>query len=1029
MGDFLANFIKNRLLICLFFLGFIVAGIYSFQTIPIDAFPDLTNNQVQIITEASGLPPKDIEEQVTVPIESVLNGIPKVKLVRSISKFGLSIITVVFVDEVNVYFSRQLVSERLQIARARLSAGVNPQLGPVTTGMGEIFQYFLKSKKLNLTELKTIQEWDIKHQLRTVTGVSEVNTWGGFTKDFSVRVYPEKLIQYNLSLEDVFRAIQDNNQNFGGGIVQNESEQYLVRGLGRVYTNKDIGQIIVKYQNGTPIFISTIAQVEEGKALRQGAVSKDGKGEVVIGIVMMQKGENSRNVIKRVKEKFRDIQKSLPADLKLIPFYDQTDLVENTMHTLQKNLLEGGLLVVAVLLLMLGHLRAAILVALTIPVSLMFSFVGMRYFGISANIMSLGAVDFGMIVDGSIVMAENILKRLSEDGNDENKTTFSIIQEAVKEMARPITFGILIITIVYIPILSLEGMEYKMFSPMVLTVCAALIGSLLAALLLVPVACSFMLKKGFKEKENKWLSSFSQQYSKHLQFALKNKKQVVILVVIGFVVTMFSVPFLGTEFVPKLDEGDSVIEVRNFPSVSLGQALKNSTTIEQIIKTFPQVEFVVSKTGRPDLATDPMGVYQTDVFIHYKAKAKWKQKISKEDLISQMRTALEEQMLGVNFNFTQPIAMRVDELVSGVRSDLGVKIFGDNLDELSKLANKLEKILSNVKGQSDLQVERITGSNEIVILPNRDRMALYGVNISDMKSVLEAALTGVPVSEVFEGKKRFAIRVRLAEEQSSDKEMLGRLLVINKEGVRIPLASLADIQSGQTLEVVNHEFGQRRITVQCNVKNRSLGSFVNEAQTKVKEKLVLPKGYFLQWGGQFENQQRAMSKLVLIVPISILIIFFMLASSLTSFKDALLVMICLPLSLIGGVLALWLRGMYLSVPALIGFIALFGVAVLNGLVLVSSIKKIQSQTPEMDIEEVVQEAGKARLRPILMTALVASLGFLPMALSTGTGAEVQKPLATVVIGGLITSTLLTLMILPIVYSLAYKKFKSITNLF
>lgn len=1017
METFFANLCRYRLPICLFFLVSIIGGLKSLSTLPIDAFPDLANNQVQILTDAPGMAPLEAEQLVTIPIESIMNGLPGVTQVRSMSKFGLSVVTVVFLDNVDTYFARQVVFERLQSARSRMPKGIEPQLGPVATAMGEIYHYVVQGKSYNATELKTLQDWDIKYQLRSVPGVAEVNTFGGTTQEYDVSILPVKLKQYGLTLQQVFDALEKNNSNFGAGVINHDAEQYTVRGIGRVQNIADIENIVVDSHNGTPIFIRNIANVGAGTALRQGAATQDGMGEVVTGIVMMLKGENSREVIQRVKERITQIQKTLPQGVTLKPFYDQSVLVDQTIHTVATNLIEGGALVIVVLLLMLGNLRAALIVAAAIPISMMFSFMGMKAMGITANIMSLGAVDFGMIVDGSIVMVEDSIRRLAHKAND-RMTNFEIIQESVKEMARPILFGVLIITVVYMPILTLQGMEYKMFSPMVFTVCFALLGSLLVALTLIPVLCSLVLRGQVKEWESFIIKAIKGPYTALLQWSLAHRLVTVLAAAIMLTGTIVSLPFLGTEFVPRLEEGNIIIETRNLPSISLPEAVKVSTNIENAIKNLPEITTVVCRTGRPDLATDPMGVYQTDVYVMLKPQEVWPPGITKERLVDQLRKILNEQVPGANFSFTQLIAMRVDELVSGVRSDVAVKIFGDDLDVLTEKAADVEKILRTVRGQTDLQVEKITGSGQLLITPDRQRMARYGANVASIEDVVQTAIMGKSVSEVLEGRKRFDLKVKFPEGNNIDPQSVQNLLIQNSAGKRLALSQVASVEVNEGVDVINREFAQRRIVVQCNVHDRDVGSFVAEAQQKLRS-VNLPPGYYLQWGGQFENQQRAMNKLTFVVPLSILTIFFLLTATFSSLKDAFLVLLNVPFALIGGVVALWVRGLYLSVPATIGFIALFGVAVLNGLVLISSINTLIAQgfTPIAAI----RQACELRLRPVLMTAMVAALGFLPMAVSTGPGAEIQKPLATVVIGGIITSTLLTLLVLPVLYSWLAKK--------
>ncbi len=1016
MEEFFAKLTRFRLAVCLVFVGFFAAGIYSLLNLPIDAFPDLANNQVQILTEAPSMGPLEVEQLVTIPIESIMNGLPNIVQIRSLSKYGLSVVTVVFKDSVDTYFARQIVFERLQTARTRIPPECVPQLGPTSTAMGEIFQYTVSGADKSLTDLKTLHDFDIKYQLRTVPGVAEVNTWGGFTDEYVVTVEPTQLQQYDLTVQDVFNAIRQNNENFGAGIINHEKEQYVVRGIGRVNSIADIENIIVKRKEGVPVLLRNVATVAHGNALRQGASTKDGEGEVIVGMVMMLKNENSRDVIARVKEKLHAIQKTLPEGVSLQPFYDQSGLVEQTIETVRSNLLEGGFLVVAVLLLMVGNLRAALIVALAIPLSMTFSFIGMRWLGVTANIMSLGAVDFGMIVDGSIVMVENIMRNMSHAGNA-NKN--EIIQISVRQVCRPILFGILIIAVVYLPVLCLEGMEYKMFAPMVITVCSALFGSLLISLMLVPVLCSLLLPNKVVERESIILKIVTPPYLMLFDQVLKHRLITIALAVVALCGALASIPFLGTEFVPKLDEGDILVEVKNVPSISLQGGIEVATHVEALIKQLPEVKSCVSHTGRPDLATDPMGVYASDVYVMLKPKKEWKAGVTKEQVTAQIRKMLESQIAGAQFNFTQPIAMRVDELVSGVRADVAVKLFGDDMDYLQQEAATIQSIIGSVKGATDLQTERVFGTAQILIIPNRTKLARYGITVDDIRQISETAIIGTPVSQVLNGRKRFDLRVKLPKGSDLEPANVGDMLVEAANGQRIPLSQVAEIRMEQGMEVVNREFGQRRMVVQCNVRGRDVGSFVAECQKKLDSQLKLKPGYYMTWGGQFENQERAMKRLSYVVPISILIIFILLTFMFGSIKEALIVLLNVPFALIGGVMALWIRSMYLSVPATIGFVALFGVAVLNGLVLISAVNRAVADGD--DVESALRKSVETRLRPVLMTAMVASLGFLPMALSQGAGAEVQKPLATVVIGGLCSSTVLTLLVLPAVYALVFSK--------
>ncbi len=1025
MENFLAGLIRQRLLVLTLFFAVTVAGIICLLSLPIDAFPDLANNQVQILTESPGLGPVEVEELVTIPLESVMSGLPNVDETRSISKYGLSVVSVIFKDKVDTYFARQLVLERLQSARGRLPANVNPQLGPISTAMGEIYQYVLSGRGYSATEIKTIQDWDIKYRLRTVPGVAEVNTWGGLTDEYEVEVKPTTLQQYGLTMRDVFAAIEKNNDNFGAGLINHENEQFVVRGLGRANSLADIENIVVRTVDGVPIIIKNIGRVYHGSALRQGAATRNGQGEVVLGMVMMLKGENSKAVIERVTEKLKEISKTLPEGVFLEPFYDQSGLVGETIETVKDNLLKGGALVVIVLLLTVDSLPAALICASAIPLSMMFSFIGMRLLGVTANIMSLGAIDFGMIVDGAIVMVENSLRHLSEAQEQAQlhpevpqPSSTSIIEASAREVFRPILFGVAIITVVYMPILGLEGMEYKLFSPMVVTVSSALLGSLFVSLLLVPVLTILIIKKAPKHSDNFLIKLLYKPYLVAFTLAMRHKIMTLICATTIFMSALSLLPFLGTEFVPRLDEGDILIEVKNIPSISLPYALKICSDVETLIKSVPEVKTVVSRTGRPDLATDPMGVYGTDCFVMLKERSKWRPGLTKDQLTQEIREMLSKNIAGAQFNFTQPIAMRVDELVSGVRADVAVKIFGENVDDLQARAKEVEKVIATIPGAADLQVEKLQGGEQLLIIPDRVRMARYGVNVEDIKTIAETAIMGTSVSQILDGRKRFDLRVRLPLGINMEPEAVGELLVETQSGKsnkRVPLSQVAQVKLESGLELVNREQGQRRIVVQCNVRGRDIGSFVKECQSKINQAVKLSPGTHMAWGGQFENQERAMGKLAILVPLSIVIIFLLLTLTFGNINHALLVLLNVPFALIGGVVALYLRHLYLSVPAAIGFIALFGVAVLNGVVLVSHINRLVGAGVE--VEEAVRQGVKARFRPVIMTAMVAALGFLPMALSTSSGAEVQRPLATVVIGGLVSSTLLTLLVLPVLYCL------------
>lgn len=1014
--------LKQRLLVVGLVMLLAGAGLYALSSIPIDAFPDLTNNQVNIITEAPGMAAAEVEQLVTYPIESALMGIRDTEQLRSISKFGLSIITVVFPDHTDTYFARQLVNERLQEARARIPAGLEPTLGPVATAFGEVWQYVVEGQGWNAMDLKTLHDWDIKPQLRNVPGVSEVNSWGGFVRQYQVLVEPERLLAYDLTLRDVYEALAASNTNFGGSYVEHGAEGYTVRGLGRFKSEEDIRRVVVKAAAGVPVLVRDVAQVAIGPAVRQGAVTKDGKGEVVSGMVIMIKGENSKAVIERVEERVKTIEKTLPAGVKIKPFYEQTALVNRTTRTVATNLIEGGLLVIAVLFLFLHNIRASLIVAATIPLSMLVAFIGMKIFGVSANLMSLGAIDFGLIVDGAVVMVENFISRLSApdahgDGaelhGESRRRVRQLIRASALEVGRPILFGVVIIIAVYLPIFTLEGLESRMFRPMALTVCCALIGSLVLTLTLVPALSSLLLKpQHHAAAHERVLNAVRDAYLRALRYFIRHRWLTVGAALAIVAAALGSMPFLGTEFMPKLDEGALLIETRRLPSVSLTESVNIATMVEKAVREFPEVDTVVTKIGRPDLATEAMGVYQGDVYVMLKPREEWRTVKTKEELVQKLDDKLKE-IPGVAYNFTQPLAMRLDEVISGVRSNVAVKLFGDDPATLEREAERIRRVLARVPGAADVQIETLGGAGELRIALNRAEMARYGLRVEDVKNVVETAIGGKTATEVIDGRKRFGVVVRLPEARRKDKEAIRQLLVPTHGGERVLLGQVATLTTAEGPEVINRENAQRRIVIQSNVRGRDIGSFVAEAQAAIDREVKLPTGYYITWGGEFENQQRAMKRGYVVVPLVLFLIFLLLFSSFGSLKQAMLIVINVPLALVGGVAALWLRDLNLSLSASIGFIALFGVAVLNGVVMVSYINRLREDG--LPLHEAVMEGATSRLRPVLMTALVASLGFIPMALSTAPGAEVQRPLATVVIGGLITSTLLTLFVLPTLY--------------
>lgn len=1002
--------LNQRLLILLATLLIVGWGAFSFKNLPIDAFPDLTNVQVQVLTTSEGMAPAEVERLVTFPIEVEMNGLPNVTEVRSQSKFGLSVITVVFKDEVDTYFARQLVAQKLQGVQGELPEGVTPEMGPITTGLGEIFQYTLEGPQ-SLMDKRTVQDWIASPILRTVPGVTEVNSFGGAVKQYQVLIDPDKLQAYGLTLHDVFESVAKNNANAGGNYIEHGAEQYLIRGLGLVNSIADIGNIVVTARDGRPVYVKDVSQVTVGPMPRQGATTVDGKGEAVAGIVMKLKGENTRDVIERVKEKLPAVQAALPAGMKLVPYLDQTELVEKAVGTVEKALTEGGVLVVAVLFLFLWHVRSSLIVAATIPVSMLIAFGMMKQFGIPGNLMSLGglAIGIGMMVDAAIVMVENIFRHLAED--HERHDIRHVVLEAAKEVARPITFSIVIIIVVFLPLFTLQGMEGKMFSPMAFTISFAMLGSLLLSLTLVPVLCVFFLKGKLSEKENPIVGFVKRFYLPALAWALDNRKMMVGGAIAALLAALALYPFIGSEFMPQLEEGSIAMQAVRLPSISLSTSVQQSALIEQALLSFPEVEKVVSRTGRAEVANDPMGVDTSDIFVKLKPRETWKR--SKEALVSAMSEELEK-IPGINFSFSQPIAMRVDELVSGVKTQVAVKLFGEDLDVLQQKGNEIQAALAKVPGVADLQVEQVGGLDQVQIAIDRARIARYGLNVADVNEVVETAIGGKEATVVQEGQKRFAIAVRLPEERRKDLETIKNIMVSAPGGQRVPLSAIAQVSVETGPSQVLRENGQRRIVIGANVRGRDMGSFVKEAQARITRDVKLPTGYYMVWGGQFENQQRAMSTLSIVVPLVIGLIFVLLFSTFNSVRNALLIILNIPFALIGGILALFLSRLNMSVSASVGFIALFGVAVQNGVIMVNYFNALRQQG--LTIREAILEGAAIRLRPVLMTALVASLGLIPLALSSGIGSEVQKPLAIVVIGGLVSSTLLTLLVLPTLYS-------------
>ena len=1013
------GFVLNQRLLVLAFTALLVGvGVWSAVRLPIDAVPDVTNVQVQVNTNAAALSPVEVERQVTLPVELAMFGLPNLEEIRSISKFGLSQVTVVFAEGTDIYFARQQVQERLQQARQDIPQGYGtPEMGPVSTGLGEIFQYTITAAdtaKQNATELRTLQNWVVAPQLRSVPGVAEVNSFGGFVKQYQVLVRPEALVQYDLTLQQVLDAVSRNNQNTGGGYLTQGAEQLVIRGVGQVQSLDQIRNVVVTSRGGTPVRVSDVADVVIDSTIRQGAVTKDARGEVVTGIVMMRIGENARTVVGSVKERFAQAAKSLPAGVTMRPFYDRTDLVGRTIKTVEKNLVEGAVLVVAVLFALLGNLRAALIVALAIPLSMFFALGMMVKVGIAGSLMSLGAVDFGLVVDGSVVMVENSMRRLGHRKPEEG--FLHTVLSACAEVARPILFGVGIIIVVYLPILTLQGVEGKLFKPMALTVVFALVGSLILTFLLTPVLISFLLKGKVEEKDVWLIRRAKRVYQPALEWTLANTKKVLLVSGAAVVVALAAVPFLGSEFIPRLDEGSFALQVQRLPSVSLEESVRQTTQIERLLRAqFPdEVNDVVAKTGRAEIATDPMGVNVSDILIMLTPEDRWKKATTKAELEAEMSTVLAK-VPGLVFSFSQPIELRVNELIAGVRSDLAIKIYGDDLTELSQLGERVVAEVSKLPGATGFKAQQLTGLPQLQITVRPDELARYGVNAADVMQVVQA-LGGVQVSQVLEGQRRFDLTVRLPENVRQNAATISGILVNTPGGQRVPLATLATVEEVGGPAEISHENGSRLLIVEGNVRGRDIGGFVTDVRGLFDRGVVrLPTGYRPEFGGQFENLERATKRLTLVVPISLLLIFVLLFATFNSLRQAALVFTGIPLATVGGVIALLLRGMPFSISAGVGFIALFGVAVLNGVVMVSYINELRYAGHPL--EQAVREGGMTRLRPVLMTALVASLGFIPMAISTGSGAEVQRPLATVVIGGLVTSTLLTLLVLPLLYLL------------
>lgn len=1005
----IVNFaLKNRWIVLASLLALILGGSYVLVNLPVDAFPDLTNNQVVVVTECPSMSSTEVDELVTYPLESALVGLPRIETVRSMSTLGLSMVTLVFEDSLNHYLARQLVAERLQDVRARLPQNVQPVLGPMATAFGEVYQYTLEGGK-SLMDVKTYQDWTLRYAVRSVPGVSEVNAWGGQSKQYAIEIDPAALRRYGLTVHDVAQRISDNNSNFGGGYIEHAEEQYTVRGLGRYLKPEDIQNVVMLAHEGVAVLLRDIGKVTEAPILRYGA-TLDETHEVVSATVIILKGENGRSAIERIKARLAKLH--LPQGYKLRAFYDQSEVIDGTIRTVRQNLVEAGLLVTLVLLLFLGDIRAALIAAAMIPLSMLFGFLGMAVFGVSANLMSLGAIDFGMIVDGSVVMIENSVHQLHKE--NKNRPLLECLRLASQEVARPILFGVAIIIAVYLPIFTLQGLEGRMFRPMAITVCSALLGSLILALTAVPVLSSYFLKakgSGQINLSDRWFGKLRSGYSQSLDAATRHRG---LLLALAFLMgtALVSLKYIGTEFMPKLDEGSILITSRKLPGIALTQSVDVSKVVATTIRSFPEITGVVTKLGRPDVATEAMGIYESDSYLQLAPKEQWKCCRNKQQLIEKLSQALQK-IPGVAYTITQPMEMRMDETVTGIRGDVAVKIFGDDLKILEELGRRTLAIISSIPGAAEPQLEVTSGVAELQVEIDRPAIARYGLNVADVQEVIETLVGGRPVSEMIEGRARFPISMRLPQSVRNDPESLKEFVMRAPGGELIRLNQVALVRTVRGPQSISRENTQRRIAIQTNVRGTDLGSFVKIAQEKVNSVLTLPVGYEIEWGGQFENQSRANRRLMIVLPVSITIIFALLYAAFHSIKQALLILLNVPFALVGGVAALWLRGLNLNLSASVGFIALFGVAVLNGIVLLSHINSLRLK--KYDMADAIREGSSDRLRPVLITALVASLGFLPMAISTATGAEIQRPLATVVIGGLITSTVLTLYILPLLY--------------
>ena len=1022
--------VERRFLMLSLILVLVGVGVWSFQRLPIDAVPDITNVQVQINTEAPGYSPLEAEQRITFPVETALYGLPKLSYTRSLSRYGLSQVTVVFEEGTDIYFARNLINERLGAIKSTLPPGLEPEMGPIATGLGEIFMYTVEAMPgatgpdghpLDATALREIQDWIIKPQLAQVPGVIEINTIGGYDKQYHVTPSPQKLLQFGISLDELIHGLRANNGNRGAGYIERNGQQLLLRSPGQLATIGEIEQAVIANRAGAPVTVGDLAEVAIGRELRTGAATRDG-AETVLGTAMMLVGENSRAVAQAIADRLEAIKPSLPDGIKVEAVYDRTALVDKAIATVEKNLLEGALLVILVLFLLLGNLRAALITAAVIPLSMLATITGMVQTSVSANLMSLGALDFGLIVDGAVIIVENCIRRLSQAqhaGPLALKERLQLVYEATNEVIRPSLFGVAIITVVYLPIFSLTGVEGKMFHPMAATVVMALLAAMALSLTVVPAAVAVFLRGKISEKESPVISGAKSLYRPALLVAMKLRWLVLGGATALVAVCLWLATTLGSEFIPQLDEGDIALHALRIPGTGLEQAIDMQSQLEERLKAFPEVDKVFAKIGTPEVATDPMPPSVADNFVILKPRDQWPNPDkTKDQLVAEMAEAVE-MLPGNKYEFTQPIEMRFNELISGVRADLGIKVFGDDLGQLLASANDVLDVVESIEGAADARVEQVTGLPMLSVHPKRMALSRYGLTVDDLQDLVAAGVGGENAGLIYEGDRRFQLVVRLPEDIRRDVDSLADLPVALPDGGYVPLSEVAELELAPAPNQISRENGKRRVVVTANVRDRDLGGFVEEAQARIADDVDLPAGYWLNYGGTFEQLQSASQRLAIVVPVTLAIILALLVMALGTFKDALIIFTAVPLALTGGVLSLWLRDMPLSISAGVGFIALSGVAVLNGLVMIAFIRDLWHE--QGDLMKAIVDGALIRLRPVLMTALVASLGFVPMALNTGTGAEVQRPLATVVIGGIISSTLLTLFVLPVLYWLLHRE--------